>query len=410
MTREVRGRRWVAVRPAAWLVAALICAPAAASAQAPSSGDERPSMTLGPFELRPRLLFNNIGVDNNVFNEREDPKRDWTFGAQPDLEITVRPGRAKIVWLSGTEFLYYHRYKSERSVNRSQSFSGELDLNFLRPFASYSSSHTSARPNMEIDVRARRHPRSYAFGTGLKIATRTTATFTVRNSREKYDEEIYFRGQELAETLNNRGRTYESSIGLQLTPLTTLSLVVGRDELRFDSEPLRNSNATRIAPTFNFSPLGLLSGALSVGYKRFEGVDASLPGYSGLAANGTLTALLGGRYRLETRLTRDVQYSYEETLPYYVMTGGRVTLATQVTNLVDLRATAGRDRLDYRAFGDGESRGADILEVYGGGVGLRIGERRRLVVQSEFTRRRSERSDEREFRNHRIFATLTWGA
>ena len=77
---------------------------------------ERPAIRLGPFELRPRLALTNMGVDNNVFNDGTDPKRDFTFTAIPDLEVSVHPGRLRLAYNTGTEFVYFHEYTSERSL------------------------------------------------------------------------------------------------------------------------------------------------------------------------------------------------------------------------------------------------------------------------------------------------------
>jgi hypothetical protein len=389
----------------------LVGLPASAAAQPPpeAPAEGRPTYTLGPVAIRPRLLFNNIGVDNNVFNEREDPKSDWTFAAQPDVEFSLRPGRARLVWLSGAEFVYFHRYDTERSINRSQSLSAEYDLTVLRPFVTYTTTHTSARPNNEIDLRARRHPRAYSVGSSVRFASRFSGTALVRKSLEEYDGGVDFREQELARALNHRGTTYEGSVAFQATPITSLSVVVSHETLRFDASPERDSRSLRIAPTVTFSPLGLLSGTASVGVRKFEGESAAMPGYTGLLMNGTLSSLVLDRFRIDTRFTRDVQYSYEETLPIYVLTGGRATLAAQLTDRFDVRVTAGHDRMDYRAFAGGQDPGADTMNLYGGGMGFYIGERARLVFQTEFTDRSSGRDRAREFNNRRIFATMTWG-
>jgi hypothetical protein len=49
------------------------------------------------------------------------------------------------------------------------------------------------------------------------------------------------------------------------------------------------------------------------------------------------------------------------------------------------------------------------MHLYGGGVGFYIGDKTRLVLQTEFTGRASARDRAREFSNRRIFATMTWG-
>ena len=376
----------------------------------PPGGDQRPTLTVFGLEVRPRVLLTNIGVDNNVKNEAVDPKKDFTFGAHPDLEITARPGPLKITLLTGTEFLWYRKYKEEQMVNRAATITTELVTPIFRPFFSYAAQNTKARLSSEIDVRAKRRPRTMSAGAYVKLASRTNLMFKWAEARERFDEQQLFRGQDLAETLNYRATTYEGSVGLDLTPLTQFSIVGGRDELRFDRAPLRDANVLRVSPTVSFNPQGPINGALSVGYKVFEGLDPSLPSYKGVAMNGTISVLFGMRYRLETRLTRDVQYSYEETLPYYVLTGARVTLATQLNDLLDVRLIGGQDNMRYSAFDGGASPGTDRLKVYGGGVGFRIGDRKRFVIQAEFTERDSGRDALRGYKNHRVFGTLTWGA
>jgi hypothetical protein len=382
--------------------------PVAVHAQ--SRDPERPSLRVGPVEFRPTMAFTNVGIDSNVFNEHSNPKRDFTFVATPDLEVSLHPGRLRVAYTTGTELVYFRQYTSERSVNRRFGASANLDLTILKPFVTVSSSHTSARPNSEIDLRARHHPRAYTAGTRLKIASRSELMFTAREGRETYDEDEDFRGVDLARTLDQKTRGYDTAFNLALTPFTTAGLVVSTEQARFDHSPLRNSNTLRVAPTVTFSPLGLITGTGSVGYRRFKGLDPSLPEYRGLVASGSIGILFIGRYKLDTTFTRDVRYSYEETLPYYLVTGVRGTLAAQTVGLLELRVLGGRESMNYRAVGALPSPGLDLVTSYGAGAGYRVGDRVRVVVDAEFLHRSSTRDLLREYDNHRIVASLTWGA
>lgn len=382
-------------------------APVPAAAQA---DDERPTIRIGPVEFRPRLLFSNIGVDSNVFNEHTNPKRDFTFTASPDLQISLHPNRLKLTYTSGTDFVYFHKYESERSRNSSAAVRADLDLTWLKPFASFSSAHTSARPNSEIDARARHHPRTYSAGTTVKIASRTSIGILGRRSTETYDEGLLFRGENLAASLDNELTGYEGSFNVELTPFTTFSLVAGKEEQRFNHAPVRDADSVRVAPTLIFSPLGLITGSASFGYRHFNGLDPSLPDYSGFVSTGTVGILFYDQYKLDAAFTRDVRYSYERNLPYYVVSGIRSTLSAQTFGPFDVRVTGGRESMDYRALNGATSPGADLLVLYGGGVGYRIGTRARIVVDAEFSHRTSERDESREFRNHRIVALVNWGA
>jgi hypothetical protein len=391
------------------LAVAVAFAPAPTAAQ--TTPDQEPgTMRIGPFQLKPRLAFTNIGVEYNVFNENENPKRDFTFTAAPDVEVSVHPGRLRLAFLSGSEFVYFQKYESERSVNHSFGGRVDLDLNILKPFFSATSAHTSARPSSEIDVRARHHPQSYSAGTVLKVASRTSMTFTGRLSTEVYDQGVEFRGEDLSTALDNKTTGYEASLNLELTPFTTLSLVAGNEELRFDHSPIRDADSLRITPTVTFSPLGQITGSASVGYRRFNGLDPSLPDYTGLVSTGTIGILMGGKYKLETTFTRDVKYSYEEAIPYYVLTGGRATLAVQTVAALDLRVTGGRESMDYRALPGEPPPGRDRVIVYGGGFGYRIRDRLRFVAEIEFWERTSERDVSREYRSKRIVTSVNWGA
>jgi hypothetical protein len=403
-------------RVAGALALALALAPSSAAAQ---SEPDRPSLRLGPVEFRPRLIFRDVGIDNNVFNEHTDPKRDFTLTASPDLEISTHPGRLRLAYTSAADFVYYRKYASERSRNGTIGARADLDLTWLKPFASFSSSETSARPNAEIDVRARHHPRTYSAGTTVRIASRSSVGILGRRTSERYEDGIDFRGEDLARSLDTRITAYESSFNVELTPFTTFSIVGAREEQRFDRAPERNADSVRIAPTLTFSPLGLVTGSASFGYRHFNGIDPSLPDYSGFVSTGTVGILFYDQYKLDTTFTRDIRYSYERALPYYIVGGIRATLSAHTFGPIDLRVLAGRESMDYRSLralaadaGVAAERrvGRDLLTVYGGGVGYRIGTRARVAVDAEFSHRSSERDAFRDYRNHRIVALLNWGA
>ncbi len=394
------------------LALAIALVPRAASAQ---SDPERPSLRIGPVEFRPRLIFRDIGVDNNVFNEHTNPKRDFTLTASPDLEVSTHPGRLRLAYTSGTDFVYFHKYTSERSRNSTVGARADLDLTWLKPFASFSAAHTSARANSEIDVRARHRPRTYTAGTTIKFASRTSIGVLRRHTTEIYDEGFQFRGEDLARSLDTKVTAYETSFNLELTPFTTFSIVTAKEEQRFDRAPERNADSVRVAPTLTFSPLGLVTGSASFGYRRFNGLDPSLPDHTGFVSTGTVGILMYDQYKLDTTFTRDVRYSYERTLPYYIVSGIRATLAAQTFGPVDVRVMGGRESMDYRSLGGvavvgASSPGTDLLVLYGAGLGYRIGTRARVVVDAELSHRSSERDESREFRNHRVVALLNWGA
>jgi hypothetical protein len=395
------------VGTALWaLLALILCGPDAAAQEAP---DERAPVQLGPVGFRPRLTFSDVGIDSNVFNESVDPKDDFTLTASPSLEATFRARHLRLTYTSGGDFVYYRTYASERSTNRAFLLRADLDFARLRLFGSLGAQQTRARMNTELDARASRKPWTYSAGGTVRVFSRSTFGVTVRRDRNSFDPAEQFRGVNLATVFNNDLDVIEGSGGVELTPLTFLALVVSSERSRFDFSPLRDSNTLRIAPTITFSPMGLITGSASLGYRRFDGKDPSLPDYSGLVASGSVSVLLANRFKVDATFIRDIRYSFEEQQPYYLVTGGRGTITTQLTGGFDVRVTGGRESLAYRNLGVTAPTGVDRFIVYGAGIGYRIGIRARLGVDAEHSQRSSDRIADRGLDYNSVFGSIWWG-
>jgi hypothetical protein len=101
-----------------------------------AQGDVGPDPTkvrirMGPLWLNPSIAVTNLGVDNNVFNEETDPKKDFTFTVSPRTDIWLRGGRT---WVHGTiveDLIWYQTYETERAGNGSYSANWLVPLNRL---------------------------------------------------------------------------------------------------------------------------------------------------------------------------------------------------------------------------------------------------------------------------------------
>lgn len=396
--------RVTAAMGVAW---ALLSAGVACAGQ-PSDPVPPGTVTLGPLRLTPSLILKDMGVDDNVFNEAVDPKRDFTFTVTPRADVVFRMRRLRLNYLTATDYVYYQKYRGERGTNTSSSARMEFDLGNLKPYATIQGLNSKSRLNNEVDTRARHRDLLYGAGVALKIASRTSLLVNGNQAKVAYEPDSEFRGVDLRQSFDGRRQAVDAGVAVALTPLTTFTLSVAREQQRFELSPDRDSNAWRVSPTVTFSPGGLLTGSASVGYRRFHTLSPTLPDYSGLVSLVTVGATIYGRHQVLALFNRDVQYSYDLTTAYYVGTGGTVTWTLAVVGPIDLRGTAGRFLMDYR--GGGEQAGSDKTTTYGGGVGYRFSNRARLSVNAEWSRRDSNRSAERGYRNHRIFAGLTWGA
>ncbi len=365
------------------------------------------TVAMGPLWLTPSLIVKDMGVDENVFNDAVNPKHDFTFTITPRATVVFRMRRLRLEYLTATDYVYYRTYRSERGTNTSSSARLSFDLGHLKPYATIQGLNSKSRLNSEIDARARHRDFQYGAGVELKIASRTSLLLNGSQTKVSYEADSTFRGVDLRRGFDGRKRSVDGGLGIVLTPLTTFTMLVAREQQRFQLSPDRDSNSWRISPTLMFSPTGLLTGSATVGYRHFRPLSPTLPDYSGVVSAVTVGATLYGRHQVQALFSRDVQYSYDLTTDYYVGTGGTLIWTLAIAGPLDVRGTAGRYLMDYR--GGAGQPGRDRSTIYGGGMGFRFSNRARLGVNIEWSRRDSTKSFDRGFRNRRIFTGLTWG-
>lgn len=392
---------------------------AAVPARAQSSGAMAPgTLKIGPVTIRPTLLVRNIGRDNNVFNESVDPKKDFTMTIAPAAEVVFQPRRLKLTYTQATDYVYFKTYKSERGANLSSSLRADLDLGVLQPYIATVGADTKARLNHEIDTRARHRDRTYTAGVKVNLFTRTSATVGVRRFTTEFDRaetcsagsQTCFRGQSLADTLNNRLESVEGGFGIALTPLTSVGVQFAKERQMFARARERDSDTIRIMPIINFSPLGLINGSIAIGHRKFTARDPATPPFSGLVVAVTSGVTMYENHRVDVSVKRDLTYSYDRDTPYFIGTSANVTWTWAVAGPFDFKGSATRDRMRYEAAAGTAATQFDNYEEYGAGIGVRIRRRLRAGVQGDFVRRASQKAADRNYDNHRIYGTLTWGS
>jgi len=87
-------------------------------------------MRLGPLWLNPTISLNNIGVDDNVFNDPDTnaPKSDFTLTLTPAADFWLRIGPT---WVTGNikeEVNWFQEYSSERSANSTYTLGWRVPL------------------------------------------------------------------------------------------------------------------------------------------------------------------------------------------------------------------------------------------------------------------------------------------
>ncbi len=404
MTRSrVRGRFVLVLLACVFLVSAR----AEAQTQPPETIESMP-IHAGPVGLRPSLSVTNAGVDSNVFNSADNPQEDFTATIVPRIVARVRAGRLMFSYGAASDFVYFRDFEDEQALNFASDVRLEANLGHLQPYISTGWVSTKDRLNAELDARAPRTQRTIMGGTRILVASRTTLVFNARRADLDFDEGTEFDGADLAHNLNSRADSFEGGVQLALTPLTTLNLTTSVQRDRFDSAPERNANTFRVTPSLQFDPTSLIRGTVLVGYRKFDTLDPLLPDYSGVIVQVLAGYTLLERTKFDVDLARDVQYSYEDLEPYYLSTGGRLTVTHQLVGPFDVQAFGGRQSLGYRTTaGAGDSR-TDRVETFGAGAGYRFHTQYRVGFTWEHNRRRSDLQD-RRYERDRLFASLTYG-
>ncbi len=393
---------------AALLIAILL--PARTFAQAlPADPAEGARMQIGPFSFRPTFDVNNVGVDSNVFNDAQNPRDDFSATISPALQVIVRGGPARVTYNARLDYVWFQTYSSERSVNSSTDGRFELRFTRLVPFVSGGLAETRDRASQEIDLRAQRRDTSIMAGSALILSPTTAAVFAFRHHGTNFASDQIYDGVSLEQELDGTLRAMDAELRVDLTPLTTFSLRGSWEQQEFHHSPDRDSRSLVVRPALEFNPSALISGQLMVGYRAFDPVDPLLPAFNGVIAQADLAYVLGAATRLEGRLTRDVQYSFEPEYPFYIVLGGQVTVTQQIAGPWDVQARAGRQRHNYQGRGVSTAP-ALTVDTFGGGVGFRFGDRSRLGLTLETTRRRGdERLTANDYDRNRVFGSFSYG-
>jgi len=320
------------------------------NAQVPGAPPENVKMRLGPVFLDPTLSLTNAGVDDNVFNQSSaaSPKSDATFTVTPQTNFWLRFGPS---WLSGgvsENLVYFKESVGERSANNRYSLKWNIPVNRItfRPSVEYK--NTRERPGYEIDTRALHTELNYGGQVDVKWFAKSAIVLKADRYQVLFDPAAQYEHTSLHDLLDRV--TSSETIGLeyQLTPLTTIAgnYSIGQD--RFKYNDLRNSKSSTIGASVRFDPAALLKGTASIGYYDYRPDDPATPGYKGMTANAVLSYVLLGSTKLKIDGSRGVQYSYDINQPYYVQTGGTVTIAQRLFGPLDVTALGGFQQLAYQ--------------------------------------------------------------
>jgi hypothetical protein len=301
------------------------------------------------------------------------------------------------------DWVYYQTFTSERSANVEYKVGVARTFNRLELNGHAGQLNTRERPGFEIDARSDRIETDWSGSAEMRTMPRTFVGVAASRRRVQFDRDEVFRGANLAEELNRTIDSRSLTVRRILTPLTTVSLQLGREEERFTLSP-------RIAGTATFQPRALISGNATLGYRRFKPRWSDVPPFRGATAAVSLSYSLRGMTRFGIDATRDVQPSLEFDQPYYLETGVSGLVQRHVFGQFDVLARVGTRRLGYRdrlGVNPEVSNRTDSVRAFSVGAGYRLGTDKRIGFTIE-RQNRTSNVDAHEYRGLRFGMSLTY--
>jgi len=370
-------------------------------------------LRLGPLFLNPTIALTNAGVDDNVFNEADSasPQSDFTLTLTPATDVWLRFGST---WLNGAvreDLVYYHEFASERSANTNLRLNWTLPFNrlILNPGVAYL--HTRERPGFEIDTRSQRNELDYNGTVELRVGSKTHLGARFDQRVTEFDQDATYQGTSLQDELNRTVTAFGVTGRHQLTPLTSITFDVSRQQDRFEFSPDRDTDSTLVVAGLKFDPAALLKGAATFGYRDFQPLSPAVPSFQGATAAVDLAYVPFDSTRLTLTVTRDVQYSYDVNQPYYLLTGATGSISQRIYGPVDAVGRIGADRLEYRDRAGAAVAAADRVDhinSYGGGIGYHMGRDLRIGFNVDRQQRTSV-IDSRQYTGLKYGFAVTYG-
>ena len=289
----------------------------------------------------------------------------------------------------------------------------EVGLARIMPFVMGGYVQTRQRPNLEIDERVQQDERSLGGGAAFNKGERFEIDVEALERTLAFGDGKYG-NPDLAAQLDRTESRLGTAVRYGLTPLTTFVVRSIATSTTFDQATVRNNQSFSLVPGFEMQPAALISGKGFVGVKKFTGDDVSLPDYTGLVAEVDAVYMMREFTRLNVRASRDLEYSIEDTHPYYVMTGVDLAVTQAVGSVWDVIGRAGHTRLDYQALVRGAGAVVpfpsreDRVFTYGMGIGRRLRSDIRIGLDINHVHRSSIVVGH-EYSGTRVGGSITYG-
>ena len=392
---------------------AFVCLAGTASgalAQDEADPSDAARFKFGALRFTPSIAVSNLGVDNNVFNEADDPKQDTTAAIGPAVNLWMKMGKSRLSGKLSGQYLYFKEYENQRAWNTVNDGKWEVPLSRITPFITGAWSDVKDRPGYEIDSRVRLKEQKAGAGSSIRLSGKTELRAGFQRGFFRYDDKDLVVGDAIARGLDRRTDTEIMDLRVRLTPLTTFAVQSTATQERFDNQDFRDANTIAVLPGFDFKPEALISGSAFVGVKRFTSLRDEIPDFTGVVAN-VGTKYIRRSTQFDVRVSRDLAFSYQVLQPYYALIDTGLTVTQRITYKWDVIGRSSWQSLAYRNVTSTTPRSerTDHSWQLGGGLAYRMAEALRVGLDANYYRRDAPEAEYRNFEGLRVGASFSYG-
>jgi hypothetical protein len=216
----------------------------------------------------------------------------------------------------------------------------------------------------------------------------------------RFDDDEAVGGINLSERLDRSEQGWRLVVQEALTSLTTVGVIVETREDRFDQSPERDADGYRAALSIGLAEKALISGTAEIGYRHVKPNEPLVPAFNGLVSRIAVSNRVGGATEIGLGWDRDMQYSFDESRPYYLSNAVSLRLRRHVAGQFDTSVGATRNRVTYRSLiGTVVEGNRELLSIYTADVGYRLNRDSRLALGVTHSTRSSTLADSRKYSN-----------
>jgi hypothetical protein len=363
------------------VTALLLAAPAAAYAQTlpppPSGPVEDPAETakirFGPVFIQPNFNIKNVGKDNNVFNDPSDPKTDWTATVNMGMLAGLRYGAMRLTVKTSSDYVYFAKYKTERSIDGNTRTQLELRTARLRPWIGMDRIKTHERAGFEIDERAGRKLPAYDAGIEWRPGFRLGTRLVAKKRKVRYEDFETFRGENLGQALDADYEEGALQLLYEISPLSSFRASAEIARTRFTHATIRDADDKALFVGIEGRNDAAIEGYIDVGWRERTPLTQTAQSYSGIVARASASFVLWDRVLVAFGGDRDIPWSFDDAYTFYVQQGGQANVTWKLHDRFEVVGTGRHYWLDYEnGIASTAVARTDKIYSYGGGAGFFI--------------------------------------